>query len=92
MEMCPSSGLHLDKLGERADPLPPKRKRRYEQQKARTKAVKAGAIQSRKHQVEGRRKTVKKRKVSFTLVGLGIPSANLNIMIALAGAKHDAAP
>ncbi|PIL25282.1 hypothetical protein GSI_13171 [Ganoderma sinense ZZ0214-1] len=61
MEMCPSPGLHVDKLGDSADPLPPERKRTYEKKKARIQAARVAAIRSKKDRVEGRRKTVAKK-------------------------------
>ncbi|PIL25284.1 hypothetical protein GSI_13173 [Ganoderma sinense ZZ0214-1] len=62
MEMCPSPGLHLDKLGDRADPLPPERKKMYEKKKARVQAARAKAIRSQKGGIKSPRKTVAKRK------------------------------
>ncbi|PIL25308.1 hypothetical protein GSI_13197 [Ganoderma sinense ZZ0214-1] len=64
MEMCPSPGLHVDKLGDRADPLPPERKRRYEKKKARVQAVNAGDIQSRHNQIKGPRKMAAKKPLA----------------------------
>ncbi|PIL25273.1 hypothetical protein GSI_13162 [Ganoderma sinense ZZ0214-1] len=64
MEMCPSPGLHVDKLGDSADPLPPERKRTYEKKKARIQAARVAAIRSKKDRVEGRRKTVAKKNTT----------------------------
>ncbi|PIL25305.1 hypothetical protein GSI_13194 [Ganoderma sinense ZZ0214-1] len=62
MEMCPSPGLHLDKLGDRADPLPPERKKMYQKKKARVQAARAKAIRSLERGIKSPRKTVAKRK------------------------------
>ena len=89
MEMCPSPGLNVNRLGDRADPLPPKRKKRYEQHKARIQAGKAAAILSQKGQAEGGRKTAAK-KVHFIIVSPVIRSTKLSVAIAPTSRKYGA--
>ena len=90
MEFCPSPGLHVDHLGEQADPLPPELKENYQKKKAREQTAKAEALRLQEGQVEGSNDSQPKKKVHSILVVPEILPTNLNVFIAFAGLYHPA--
>ena len=89
MEFCPSPGLHVDHLGEQADPLPPELKENNKKKKAREQTAKAEALRLQEDHVNGSNSS-RLKKVRSILVGPEILPTNFNVSTAFAGLYHPA--